>query len=266
MDEEEDYRPHTRELALAPASNMPSASAPCSPGLWRLLTEGSDGGSAIRLIALNKTLRAECERIAPQVVARASRFPNDDDQAKAILSVLLEKAPAYGLPARSEGEWKAVWDAYISTLWDLPPAAIEEAFARWKRNELYPKDIGRHAFYPKDNELYALAAPYWTTLRTAAWRARRALEKIQIEKPRMSAEERARNAEEIRRMMAQPQRRLPPQPPGITLADWAAKCRAEGIEDTTPDSHAYTGPRLTREQLADKIRRSAPQGEGPEIL
>lgn len=264
----EDRQPQALALTGG-ATSTTSASAPCSPGLWKLLTEGEDGGSAIRIIALNPTLRAECERVTGSIVALASRMPDEDAQAQALMAVLVRHAPGFGVQAKGADEWAAIFDGYLETLWDMPAMAIEEAFSRWKRNELYPKDIGRHAFYPKANELFALAGPFWHKLRTAAWRSKRALEKIEAEAPKMTADERAANSAKIRELMTQPRERFPPQPPGITLKDWVAHCRANGLVEIGEPQGPDTAPKISPQQMAERIRAAASpasQGDIGEII
>jgi hypothetical protein len=72
----------------------------------------------------------------------ASRLPDEEHQAKSIMEVLVRHATVFGITAKSSEEWASLFGVYIETLWDLPPAAIEEAFARWNRGELYPKTPG----------------------------------------------------------------------------------------------------------------------------
>lgn len=229
----EDRQPQS--LALTGGlSNTSTAPAQCSPGLWKLLTEGEDGGSAIRLIALNPKLRAEAEEVCPRLVAMATRLPDDEAQDSAIMEVLIRHAPGFGLQAKHASEWAEIFDGYLDTLAPLPVLSIEEAFARWKRNELYPKDIGRHSFYPRANELFGLASDHWHKIRAAAWRAKRALEKIEAEKPRTTPEEAEVIAAGLRDLMKQigkPKVVLSDKPyPGLSQGQAAERIRKAQLE------------------------------------
>ena len=142
-------------------------------GAVKLLTEGDDGHAAVRLIAINRTLRDEVERVAP-VLAERSRAAAPEE----LMKRLVENAAPLGVPNRAPEEWATIFGVYLDALAVLPAEAIDEAFARWNRAELYPKEPGRHAFYPKPAELFTLAQPTHLRLRQAAWRAQRALEYV----------------------------------------------------------------------------------------
>jgi hypothetical protein len=75
----------------------------------------------------------------------------------------------------------------------------------------------------------------------------------------MTEAERAANAAKIRDLIAHPPQRFPPQPPGIALKDWIAKCRAEGLvaTDDAPAPPVRRG--LTPQQMAANIRAAAAQ-------
>jgi hypothetical protein len=175
------------------ALNIRTASELCSKGLWKLLAvskEDEDRGSrdgAIRIIAINPTLREECGRILPQLQARhAPAGP------EGLMKVLVENAPAFGIAAKSAKEWGALFQSYLAALEPLSVEALEDAFLRWNRGEMYPKEPGRHAFYPRAAELFHLAQKSRLELGTAIWRARKALEHVdRLPKPEPTPEERA---------------------------------------------------------------------------
>lgn len=223
---DEDRQP--RQVALIEdLSSTGNGSRPCSAGLWKLLTEGEDGASAIRLVAINPTLRAELDRVAPSLIGALTPA----DPASLMLE-LVRHAPALGVHAKDDGEWAALFGVYLDALADLPLGAVSEAFARWHRSELYPKDPGRHAFFPKPAELYSLAAPWWTKIRTAAWRARRAVEYVERKLPReIPEEERKAVAEGLK-----------------TFAEQLAKRR---------EIPRAVGPRMSRQAMAEQIMRGA---------
>lgn len=226
---DEDRQPRQVALIEPPSGNARS-STPCSPGLWKLLTEGEDGGSAIRLVAINPTLRREVETVTPNLLA--SLAPAGD---MALMALLVEHATTFGISVKNKAEWAAILGVYLDALADLPLGAVSEAFARWHRSELYPKDPGRHAFFPKPAELYSLAAPWWTKIRTAAWRARRAVEYVERKLPRdIPEEERLAVAEALK-----------------TFAEQLAKKREI--------PRAPMGPRMSRHAMAEQIMRTAPK-------
>lgn len=146
----------------------PTSWAHCSAGLKKLLVGGPS--ESVRIIAVNPKLRAEAERLLPAL--EAAKAPAT---AIEILQVLIKHAPAYGVQAKSEDEWDALFDSYIGALRGLPLAAIEEAFLRWNRGE--GGDLRMVGFYPKSGQLCILAEKAKSDLYVAAYRARKALER-----------------------------------------------------------------------------------------
>lgn len=181
------------------ALNIRTASELCSKGLWKLLAmskEDEDHGSrdgAIRIIAINPTLREECGRILPQLQARhAPAGP------EGLMKVLIENAPAFGIAAKSPKEWGALFQSYLAALEPLSIEALEDAFIRWNRGEMYPKEPGRHAFYPRAAELNHLAQKSRLELGTAIWRAKKAMEYVErLPKPEVTPEERAARRQQL---------------------------------------------------------------------
>lgn len=160
----------------------------CSEGLKRLLTEGEDAGAACRLIAINPTLKRHAEEMLP-VLERAKVVAERDE----ILGVLVQKAPIYALPEKTAGEWEVIFRAYVEALAGFSVHAIEDAFRRWNQGEDM-KDPAMGQFFPKPAQLVHLATKAKTEVWMAAYRARKALEKVQAEAPKVSPEERAQVA------------------------------------------------------------------------
>lgn len=167
-----------------------------TPGLWKLLTDASsDGGSAARLISLNPTLRAEVEEKAGLIMDRSA--PADP---KMLALVLRQHARILAVPDQSDESWADMFGVYLDMLGPLPIESVSRAFERWHRGELYPKDPGRHAFFPKPAEVYSLAEPLMLELKMAAYRARKALEHVEAHRPREKTPE---DAETIRQMLSE---------------------------------------------------------------
>lgn len=120
---------------------------------------------------MTPALKAEVEAQYPALVAALT--PATDMQ---LLKVLTREAPGLGIPGRDREEWGALFAEYLKRLADLPLEAIEAAFDGWHHGKLYPKDVGRHVFFPKDVEIRALAEPYMTNMRKAQARAKKVLE------------------------------------------------------------------------------------------
>ena len=178
---------------LIPTGSLQSGTAAlqaCSKELKRLLLDGGEPRLAIRDIAANRAMREEAAQIAEALNASARAATPME-----IMKVLIRHAPEFGIQARSSKEWDTLFSSYLDILSSVPLEALEDAFLRWGRGELYPKDIGRHTFFPKAPELHKLAEPMAHQLRKAAWRAKQAAEMADVTpKPkdtRSGAEKRA---------------------------------------------------------------------------
>lgn len=236
-----DRQPSQQALIAAPTS-IPPGSKPWSPGLGRLLTEGEDGRSAVRLIAINRTLRAEAERMLPMIVRCAERAEPEE-----IMRILVREAPAYGVTAKSAAEWSALFESYLTALDGLPALAIEDAFVRWNRGEGM-RDIGMAGWYPKAPQLYMLAETTKRELHMAAYRARRALEYV---------EEKGLDWTEDRKK-AERQKAID-----------AGYLNADGTFNFTPKTkgfhHLVDHPSISPQQMAANLRASAgtPKDDDP---
>lgn len=219
------------QLALL-GEDRPLGLRTCSAGLRKLLTAGDDSSGACRLVAINPTLRAEVERQYPALLA-AMEPAHDVD----LMRVLVQQAQLLGIGQRGEDEWADLMGIYLTQLKDFPLEAIEEAFAKWNRGELYPKDVGRHAFFPKPAELHALGTLHLTDMRIAAYRARKALEHVEKAGVEWTPE---RKAAERQKMIDQ----------GLLTADGKPnfQIKAKSIPDDRP--------RLSPHQMAEQLRAS----------
>lgn len=221
-----------RQVALIEGeSRIPPGSKPWSTGLGKLLTAGEDGRSAVRLIAINKTLRAECERILP-VIERAKEPAEPED----ILGILVRHAPAYGVHAKGPEEWAALFGSYLDALDGLSAYAVEDAFLRWNRGEGH-KDLAMSGFYPKPPQLVQLAQAARQELYSACYRGRKALE--YDDRPagaQIPAEDRARMAEDMKALAASMRREVPLAPrPTVTPQQAAQRAREAAVADEVGD-------------------------------
>lgn len=158
-------------LEMPPLNTVGSVRTLLSRGLWQLLTGDGEWEGAVRVIRLNKQLSAELDEKATEVVRRARPV-----QVEELMFLLLGKKALYGLGDLTPAQADAVFESYTQALAHQPLEAIEEAFRRWDRNEAYPDDPKRHAFFPKPAELNKLAEPHRLLLAKAAFRAKKAYE------------------------------------------------------------------------------------------
>jgi hypothetical protein len=209
------------------------ASEACSKGLWTLLSAGEDSQGAIRLIRLNQTLRDELRRVLPVLQERCRPATQVET-----LKVLVENAPALGIPDRRPEEWATLFRSYMAALDGLTVEALEDAFVRWNRGEAYPEEPKRHAFYPKPAEIFLLAQRSRLELAAAAWRGKKALENADREAPQVSPEEKVRQRQE--------------------LID-KGYLTAEGRIVLQPKEMPKEAPRVseTRQQMVDRLRQAA---------
>lgn len=191
-----------QQLILQPNAT-PTGWPPWSEGLGRLLlpssSESHDGSSsgAVRIIAINPKLRAECERLLP--ILERERSPASPAE---ILMILVRNAPTYGIRAANDGEWAALFQGYVEALNGLPASAIEDAFLRWNRGEGDKNPMMRE-FYPKPPQLVHLAQDMRAKLFAAAHRARKALEYVDATIPRITPEEAKQRRADLQALAAE---------------------------------------------------------------
>jgi hypothetical protein len=203
------------------------------------LLESNDAKGAARIIAVNPTLRDQAESQLPWL-ERAL----EPAAAEEILALLMRHGPALNMRDLSPEAWSLLLEPYVDALGDMPITALEEAFVRWNKGELYPKEPGRHAFFPKPAELHKLAEPARNELGQAKHRIQLAMKHVEAgAKPEPTPEER----EAVRAQMKaegflseEGKLRLPKRPPGPPRAthgetpqQMAARLRetAEQFED-----------------------------------
>lgn len=208
-----------RELVTQTVTLGSSAQWP--EGLKRLLTEGEDGGAACRLIAINPTLKRQAEEMLP-ALERAKEVAERGE----VLRILIQQAPVYALPDKTDAEWEHVFAAYVDALADFSVHAIQDAFRRWNRGEDM-KDPAMGQFFPKPAQLVHLAKKARTEVWVAAGRARKALEYVETMPRQIPPEEKAQVA--------------------AGLKELAATFKPKPLPETMK-------PLMTREQVADRIR------------
>lgn len=179
--------PATANLPMIGGSlNVKTGSELCSKGLWALLTTSADrSDGAVRIIALNGTLRREISEVYSALEAWVAPAAPD-----LLLELLVRETPSYGIATLSgPSEWRAFFGSYLEALKPLPLEAVAVAFTRWSRGEFFKseKDKGQAAFYPKAVQLFELAQPTRIELQTALWRAKKAIDHVEkLPPPRSS--------------------------------------------------------------------------------
>lgn len=176
------------ELIPQPTALQPG-STPWTKGLGSLLlSEDGDGPSktregAIRLIAINPTLRAECERLLPAL--QEAKRPATEQE---IIHAIGRAMPAWGVSTKQAGEWGVTYASYVDALEGMPLWAIEEGIVRWNRGEGH-KDLAMGGFPPRPAQLCILANEARRELFMAAYRAELAVKYVEQKAPRQVSDE-----------------------------------------------------------------------------
>lgn len=87
---------------------------------------------------LPTALLGEAETALPVIYEEATRSARREE----IITILARRFALFPQPDRSEAEWDAWWDAYVSALCDQPPSAIEAGMAAYVKahdSEFFPK-------------------------------------------------------------------------------------------------------------------------------
>lgn len=243
-----------QDLALTGGGlNIRSASELCSKGLWKLLTEfrddednSSSRDGALRIIAINPKLRDECRQILPELQQR-----HEPAGPEGLMVILIRNAAAFGLAGKKPGEWATLFSTYLEVLEVLSAEALDDAFLRWGRCEMYPKEPGRHAFYPRAPELFHLAQKSRLELGSAIWRAKKALEWVdKLPRPEPTKEERAaRRQDLIAQGILKPDgsvnmdvKAVPPRPPNSVISGQTPQQMAERIRAAAAERQATSPP------------------------
>lgn len=152
-----------------------------------------------------------------------------------VLKILIRMAPVYALPPRPDGEWKALFEAYLDALDGFSAYQIEDAFRRWNRGEDM-KDPAMGQFYPKPAQLVHLANKAKTEVWMAAYRARKALEHVEAQPRQVSPEERETVAAGLRELAAtfKPKSLPSDMRPRLTPQEVAAKLREGPAPEEEP--------------------------------
>lgn len=159
---------------ITPSSGTMPAQRLLSPGLKKLLTQGEDSGGACRLIALNATLRGECERALPMLERAKEPAAREE-----VLEVVARRMVAYGVTTNLAFQNGVTWESYLAGLEDLPLYAIEDAFDRWDRGEGTKGNLAAAGFAPRPAQVAMLAQAAKAEVWMAAYRARKALEHVE---------------------------------------------------------------------------------------
>lgn len=140
-----------------------TASAECSPELWRRLTDTRVSWSdAVARLAEDQPLGlADASRALERHVAACGD--------KTVVEHLAPLVTLFGVADRSEGEWTAFWKFYLDALSDLPREALAAGIAEYVAQP-------DSQFFPRPGPLKAICDKHAAPIRMAANRARKALE------------------------------------------------------------------------------------------
>lgn len=126
-------------IATRPAkSTAISASAACSPELWKLLTgrEPNYLDNTAR-VARDPALKAEVIAALPDIVRLAAPCG-----PKFVIGALMPLVAVFGVGDRSQAEWAAFWRFYTDALSDMPAEAVTagiKAYVHKPDSEFFPK-------------------------------------------------------------------------------------------------------------------------------
>lgn len=205
----------------------------CSGALRRLLTnEAIPWRIAVDDIAKNPILAAEVVRIHRDLQIALS--PSSEMALRIELATRRDIFPMIDLP---EETWEMLWNSYVDALKDFSVDVVREAFAMWNRCELYPKDPGRHAFFPSAAELFALSKKYVDGLRMISYRAKHAVTAAEQRK-NVSASPTEDERTKVREMMAEVKKQPLPtfNASSFTPQQMADRLRAyETLQAPTPE-------------------------------
>jgi hypothetical protein len=149
------------ELTPRPTLDLAeTASAECSPLLWRLLTDDAPAELSVADIVADPVLHGEARTAV--AFLRAHVAPCGKEHVARTLAPL---ATVFGVGQR--GETQAFWRVYYDALADVPAESLAAAVAAYaKRPDA--------EFFPKPGPLRALALKHAAPLYKAAYRAKRA--------------------------------------------------------------------------------------------
>lgn len=198
----------------------------CSPGLRKLLTEGESAFASARLISINPTLLAEARRVAPAVDEALTPLVVGD-----LLDLLDDQALRHP-GVRSPVEDRAIfWNAYFRELQTYPLESVAQAFLAWNRGDADTKTARWSDIFPQPFQLSGFAKAHQAKLGQMRFRLQKALALVGPDHSKTTPQER--------------------QAVGEQLAALANTLTPKAIPD-------HLRPRLSPQQVADRLRNSAP--------
>jgi len=139
-----------------------TASSACSPELWRLLTNDRMGffESVANIAKVDRELLGSA-------LINLEPFASPCG-SKAVITILAPLVSLYGVPDKSEAEWRTFWGFYTKALGDLPAESVAKAVEEY---------VARHdsEFFPKPGPLRAICDRHAAPVRMAMSRLRKAL-------------------------------------------------------------------------------------------
>lgn len=156
----------TQQLTQTSARPLATtASAECSPALWQRLTSNLPFEQAINELAGDDACRAELVAVGERIRRHA-----EPCGSKAVIALLTPLVSLYGVPDKSEAEWRAFWRFYTEALGELPLEALKAGVDDYVNKP-------DSEFFPKPGPLKALCNERAVPVRKAANRAQIALQK-----------------------------------------------------------------------------------------
>lgn len=211
-----------------PLSETPEPLRICSKALRSCLIEGGDYRAAVQAICSSPALWNETKDLVAQI-EEAARPATEIE----IFQIVAEMMPHFGIRDLTPEHNAALMEPYLDVLKEFPEGVLRAAKLAWMKGELYPNDIGRHAFMPKAVELKKLADPRVEKIRKAAYRAREAIKQRPAgPRPDKTPEEKAKVA--------------------AILAEFQSGA-ANPLSDPPK-------PSVSRHTVADRLRRAAEAG------
>lgn len=123
-------------LRTVPQAEM-TASQLASPELWRLLTTRSFSFHDALNVLSDVKYAAEMGRLIGRIEAEAAPCGTQE-----VIRHLTPLVTLYGLPNRSEAEWRTFWQFYANALGDLPSEAVRrgvEDYVNAPDSEFFPR-------------------------------------------------------------------------------------------------------------------------------
>lgn len=225
---------------------------PCSAGLRKLLTEG-ESYLSIRLISINPTLRAECERVVVTLAkAVAGAGPAEAERVVGLAALDYE--------ITGDQELFTPYGILLST---YSADSIRDALRLWKSG--HGMREGMNAFFPRPEQLVPLAEISRVMWSGALHRARKAIEKYAADTPRAKSPQ---DMHQIRRMLeefrASPKHIPEPKRPRETPQQVAERLRSRAV---TPTGQSGLSPLMRKRMgLPDESILDTPACDDPGLV